>query len=366
MKLRRFCAKCGKPITDANRIPNEFICRECSTSFIETENTSLKITLRRCKECGAFSLLNQGKEFPWIFKPKEQSDMDFLSDLLYKHIFLRLEKKEDAEYSLFFEENVKFLSNQSITVIVESVRKLATLRSPFLIREKDIMCVHCAKKVGGRFDAVVQIRIQHDDDKERLEKIMEEVGKIDFEEKHRNLKNFISVTDTVTNGFDLKTSSNPMSNVLIRRLRVKFHLELKTSKKLMGPDPETGGDMYRHYTLLRLLPVIKNDIVLVENVSYRVKKVTKNKVVLQHLTSNKVQQHSFSLFQKKKWKILSHSVLKNDIVLVENVSYRVKNTRHEIVLQHLTSDREQKYSFSEFQKVKWEIISHEDAEVNEG
>ena len=44
----------------------------------------------------------------------------------------------------------------------------------------------------------------------------------------------------------------------------------------MGKNAETGGDLYRHYVLLRKLPVSKGDHVEIEGISYVIKNITKN------------------------------------------------------------------------------------------
>ena len=134
---------------------------------------------------------------------------------------------------------------------------------------------------------------------------MEEVNKIEELENFKNIKNFISINEATKNGYNLKVSTNVMAKVLTSKLRSKYHFEIKNSKKLMGVNSETGADLYRHSTLLRLIPIERSDNVQIDNIEYYVKKITHNKIVLQNIETGKITQANFDVFQKKKWKSLN-------------------------------------------------------------
>lgn len=52
---------------------------------------------------------------------------------------------------------------------------------------KKIQCPYCAQKSGGRFDAIIQIRIQHPRDNPMLQIILDEIHHIEFDEHQKNL-----------------------------------------------------------------------------------------------------------------------------------------------------------------------------------
>jgi nonsense-mediated mRNA decay protein 3 len=306
LKLRRFCAKCGKQLNDLTQNYPGFICASCYGQVAKDYALPLKFQFRRCLYCKAFSLKKkkEDQEYAWEYKPKDESDIDFLSRMLYSRILFHLEKKYNYRFELFIPQEIDLNENKifSVQVHAKALEDIQNLPNKEIeIQMREIHCPHCAKKHGGRFDAIVQIRIQSSKDKTRLDEIKAEVNSIEKEENFSHLQNFISKMDSTINGFDMKVSTNGMAKVLIAKLRAKYRFEIKHSKKLMGVDGETGADLYRHSTLLRLVPVQRGDRIKIDNIAYEVKNTTKNRIVLHTIKGGKVKQVNFGLFQKKKW-----------------------------------------------------------------
>jgi len=307
MKLKRFCSKCGKIFTEDETIYEGFLCSQCYGLIEEHIDLPQNYQLRHCIQCGAFSLRLDTQEFPWEYQTGNETEIDFITRQLYEHLLYRLEKKTDLQFEIFFKSNMKLTQEADISFIIQGFKgdQVKYQENDLHFRTREISCPHCAKKTGGRFDAIVQIRIQHSRNEADLSRIIEEIQHIEKSENMVNLSSFITRIEKTINGFDLKVSTNVMARALIARLKAKFHFEIKHSKRLMGVEQTTGGDLYRQSTLLRLVPVQKDDQILLEGKLFTVKNITKNKIVLQSPQESKKVQVNFDVFQKKKWSFFS-------------------------------------------------------------
>lgn len=303
MKLRKFCSKCGRLFEEKEKIYPDFLCKECYGDVDLDLELPQKIQIRRCTECGAISLRIDDKFMKWQYIPEDETQIDFLSRLLYENLIFRLEEKNNLQCNLFISQDTELDQEKDISFQLECYKNpnIPPETLDFLIKLRDISCIHCAKKSGGRFDAIVQIRIQHPRDERRLPEILQEIRAIEEEENHKNLAFFISKVDETTNGFDLLVSNNAMGRALMNKLRSRFPFEIKHSRRLMGLDSENGQKMYRQSTLLRLVPVERGDKILFDGQRYHVKNITHHKVILEKLPDKKVKQINFDQFQKKKW-----------------------------------------------------------------
>ncbi len=304
MKLRKFCSKCGKSFEASDHIYEGFQCEACYGKIELNIVFPHKMQIRHCSECGAYSFRIDDKMYKWAFKSDDETEIDFLSQLLYKHILFSLEDQHQIKCSLFFPDKIKLTQEKDIISRAEFSKddNLPVESYDMIIKTREINCTHCAKKSGGGFDAIVQIRIQHTRDKPRLQELLEAIRKIEFEQNHKNLSFFITKVDWVTNGFDLKVSKNAMSRALMNGMKTKFPIEIKHSRKLVGINQENGTKLYRQSTLLRLVPVHAGDTIIFDGLTYSVKHLTHNKVVLIKHPENKVKHVNFEMFQKKKWK----------------------------------------------------------------
>ena len=218
MRLRKFCAKCGKSIINDSNNTRNFLCNECTSKIIPNYIIPEKLTLRNCINCGAYSLKFKDQEYNWQYKSSAIDDSEFLKKILKENIFIKFDKKFNVTSEFSFENPDLFERiDIKINVTIKSEDN-PEVQEELLILLREISCPYCARRRGGRFDAIVQIRIQHQKDKKKLEEILTDCLKIEEKENFKNLANFISKIDNVTNGFDLKVSTNAMARVLIARL----------------------------------------------------------------------------------------------------------------------------------------------------
>ncbi len=306
MKLRRFCSKCGISIKENTHIYKDFVCEQCFGKIESLDDNTLKLQIRKCIYCNAFSLRNREQEFKWLYHPENEPEIDFMSKILYNNIFLKIEEKTKQRYELFFNKDFNLYDNADINLLIQisSDDHIKVKEESIIIKKKEIHCPYCAKKKGGRFDAIVQIRLQHPNDKNKLDEVMNDIKKIEKKENFRNVQNFISIIDPTINGFDLKVSTNAMARVIISKIRTRYHFEIKFSKKLIGVEQETGSDLYRLSTLLRLLPIEPKKKFLLEGIPYIVNNITKNKITIKNIDTNKISQVNYNIFQKKRWKLI--------------------------------------------------------------
>ena len=304
MKLRKFCAKCGRALTNESNNYNNYLCTDCNSQIVPNYVIPEKFTLRNCNNCGAYSLKTKDQEYNWQYKSSAIDDSVFLKKILKENFFLKFDKKFNVKSEFSFENPDLFERIDIITNVIIKSKDKPEVQEEILIKLREISCPYCARRRGGRFDAIVQIRIQHQKDEKKIEEILADCLKIEESENFRRLSNFISKIDNVTNGFDLKVSTNAMARVFIARLRKKYHFEIKISKKLIGVDSEKGSDLYRLSTLLRLIPVDKNDLILFEGIKYYVKSISKNRISLQIVSGGKIKNIKYSDFQGKKWLFL--------------------------------------------------------------
>ena len=172
MKLRRFCAKCGKVVDNQYQINNNFLCEDCSGLIRVSYTVPQKIQFRSCVFCNAHSIRNGSidKEYPWAYKPEDESDLDFVSRLLYEHLFLKIEKKQNLTYELFLPLNFKIVQKGDLEVKIEvsGTDSQKFDEGTMTIKLRRIHCPHCAKREGGGFDCTLQIRIQHESNQDLL------------------------------------------------------------------------------------------------------------------------------------------------------------------------------------------------------
>lgn len=306
MKLNRFCAKCGTPLQEDVLDPSKFLCAKCNIQSQGDFPVPSNISLRKCFRCGAFSLIKDEQQFEWQYKPDAEDELDFLSRILYEHIFSKLEKKTKLMYQIFVSSTLNLSKDQTIEVIVQTdpSGQGHFIQKTLNLRVKERQCEHCAKKLGGRFDAVIQIRIFNDRDQPRLVEIMEYIHQLDCSNQQEKANCFISKIEPTTNGYDIKVSNNVVLKSMVASLRGKFNFEMKLSKTLSGVDHQTGGELYRNFVLLKLVPVQRNDVVRIEDKIYLIKNFVKNKVLVQNKTTGKNTQLPFTIFEKKKYQIL--------------------------------------------------------------
>ncbi|MDT7858936.1 MAG: NMD3-related protein [Candidatus Aenigmarchaeota archaeon] len=162
------------------------LCLECFIDRLEIQ----KINIRRCKVCGRYFVSNKS------FDSRENA-IDF-------YVKKFLSKKHG--------EIVNLLPTNKIEIF-----------------EKQFFCSYCKKFVSRKIEAILQLRGKN------VEYIVEKYG---------------LVGKPVRGGFDINFSFKRYAYELINKLRKKYKLSMKVSRKLMGL--REGKKVYRDTILVRI------------------------------------------------------------------------------------------------------------------
>ena len=131
-----------------------------------------------------------------------------------------------------------------------------------------------------------------------MDPLIDEVVEYAQKVQQKNPEQFISDIEELPHGFDLKLSIKSMKTSIQSYLTGRYAFIVKTSKKLMGKNPNTGGDLFRTYVLLRYIPFHTNDIIRMKNTTYLVKKIQANRIILEDIDNNTLNIHNFEYFEK--------------------------------------------------------------------
>jgi len=162
------------------------LCLDCYIEKLEIQ----KIRIRRCKVCGRYFVSNKS------FDNREDAIRFYIKKFLSKKLG----------------EIVNALPNNKIEVV-----------------EKEFVCNDCRKFVSRKIEAILQLR------GENVEEIAEK---------------YELIGKPVRGGFDINFSLKKYAYELINKLRKKYNLSMRVSRKLMGL--KEGKRVYRDTILVRI------------------------------------------------------------------------------------------------------------------
>jgi NMD protein affecting ribosome stability and mRNA decay len=297
--VRRFCAKCGDPLTattvatlgdpDLGEVSGSpaaaVLCRTCAGQHDVRIFFPHKISLLECSDCGDFSVAVDNEVGKWVpFDPLEEEKLDFVTRLFFERLLYKLEAQHKVEFSVFLraeELEVDTANRVNLVVHAKSPQGQVVDEQQLMVNHKVRCCPACAKKRGGRFDAILQLRLIHPRSTQLLEAAKSVLEAEANRANARNREAFISKVEPVPNGYDFKLSTKYLTKHLTGTLLRAYPAIVKVSTKLMGINQETGGELNRLYLLVKLLPVEVGDDVETGGITYRVRKFVKNGVLLQ-------------------------------------------------------------------------------------
>jgi NMD protein affecting ribosome stability and mRNA decay len=162
------------------------LCLDCYIERLEIQ----KIRIRRCKVCGRYFVSDKS------FENEEEAIEFYIKKFLSKKLG----------------EVAKVLSSSKIEIL-----------------EKEFVCNYCKKFVSRKIEAILQLR------GENVGEIVEKYGLIG---------------KLVRGGFDINFSFKRYAYELINKLRKKYNLSMKVSRKLIGL--REGKKVYRDTILVRI------------------------------------------------------------------------------------------------------------------
>lgn len=305
--VRRFCPKCGKEFLLGEKYFENFYCSKCYSHNQRHIDLPSSITINSCQFCNSYSITLDGEISPWeLYRPDEEELFDFIADLIYRRVLKRIEKEEHINLGLDIEENdIDFQKCKEfkINVLSGENEKLQGACKEMLVFVKKIYCNSCAAKKGGQFDSVIQVRYMNAKDHDKLAKLLDEISEYDEFIHDNQPENFVSQVDDVTNGYDLKMSTKQYAKHMVSWIRERYPMHLTISKKLMGVERMTGGDLYRIYFNLALLPVEKGSIIDVGEDEFEIVSIRNNDVKMKKIGTDKITMVKLDWFSKKDYRI---------------------------------------------------------------
>ena len=295
--MEYFCPKCGETIKpeEVSFYKKYFSCRACHSPEIGEISHNKQYTIHLCSGCLSYVFDRNPKNALW--KKVNYDEIDpVITHILEKEVLSSLPDASRDKFEIIFPPVHDIPSK----VDVELSSSGGSTEITLLL--KQALCKTCNKLLSRRFDAVIQLRtikLKSNKLKEVLDPLVDEVVALARKTQQKNPEQFISDIEELPHGFDLMLSIKSMMTSIQSYLTSRYAFIVKTSKKLMGKNPNTGGDLYRTYVLLRYIPFQVNNTIRIQNVTYTIKKIQANRIILEDVETHVVKTHNFDYFEKK-------------------------------------------------------------------
>jgi len=295
----RFCAICGKDITE--NAPHYGMCLECYLKENPLFKLVEKLSFKVCIDCGGYT-----KKEDWI-NPKENDIFYIIEEAIFNFLLKPYLRKENIDFKISIDEDsLIFSSNDLIKSLDLTVYGI--LKNNINIKnEQKIkvninydLCQNCLNLRGGTyFLSIIQLRVKDKNYFSLIKEVLDNMQKYVEKLFEKDQKQYITKIVDQKNGVDLYLSTNELMNHIISLLRGNYHFILTRSKKLVGRDTQRGKNLYRLKTLIKFLPIYKNDLILIGNKKYFVESITKNKTILRDENGAKLIKDYSYFFNKK-------------------------------------------------------------------
>jgi NMD protein affecting ribosome stability and mRNA decay len=302
--MSRFCAICGKPISD--KAPHFGMCLECYLKehplFELPDTFSLKI----CPNCFSYA-----KKQKW-FDSKIKDIFSIVENSIQKFLLEPNFKEKEIKFNIFIDESsLDYNSKDLIQALNVKIKGTYAKNSDIKHTEEmkiniDYeLCDNCQKLMSGEnYSSIIQIRVKSEKEFNLIKDILNQIQYFVEDIFKKDPKHYISKMVDQKYGVDLYLSTNELMNYIISFLKGKYPFLLKRSKKLVGRDSQKGKNIYRLKALIKFLPFDKNEILLINNTKFKVETILKNKVILKNQNGEKVSK-KFNYFFNKRYKIIN-------------------------------------------------------------
>ncbi len=233
MTMTRVCPRCG--VTDKEK---PFIGEFCIDCYLHDHPDIIrfkKMEIPVCVHCGRIRM--SGK---WV-EPSEQ----VLSDYIVTHM-----KTEMDNVSLEIEG--LDVTQSEIHVVIRVCGHIEgnklCLKRELEIPLKKTQCPVCSRIHGEYWEAKIQIRGPRDKQEIALSDIKSLIGSI----SKKDVRAKIFRIKYRKEGVDVFLGSKKIAKDLVKRLRSKFHAEIKRTRKLTGEDVYKGKRIYKETYSVRL------------------------------------------------------------------------------------------------------------------
>jgi len=296
---KRFCAICGDNLNDSS--PSFNMCLKCFLKEHPLFELPKNLSFKMCSDCGKYAKKEQWYE-------SGNDDLFFIiKEAITKFILKPVSKKGDVSFSILFNEDSYIYSNSGLIKSLNATIK-GTLNSDSTITHQEELkidinyqlCKNCSNIRGGfYFLSILQLRVNSETQFNLIQEVIENIYRYVENLFQKDDRHYISKIEDAEYGVDLYLSTNELMNYIIRFLRTNHHFILKRSKKLTGRDIQGGKNIYRLKSLIKFLPIKKDDIIIINNQSYRVETISKKNVFLRDDKGTKLIKNYKFFFEDK-------------------------------------------------------------------
>jgi len=299
----RFCAICGKVLD--NDAPHYNICLNCYLIEHPLFELPEKFTLKVCLDCRNYS-----KKEEWV-EPEDKDLFFAIQEAIKKYLLKSYLKRDTIDFKFTFDEqSFRFSSRDllsSLELTIQGILKednKTKYQQNLTVNVNYELCKNCTNLRGGTyFLSIIQLRVREETQLDFINDVLDNLQIYVEKLFQKDNKHYISKIDAQKYGVDLFLSTNELMNRIISYLRSEYHFILKRSKKLVGRDTQKGRNLYRLKTLIKFLPLRRNDAILINNQNFIVENITKNKVILRSEDDTK-KVKDFSYFFREKYQVI--------------------------------------------------------------
>jgi NMD protein affecting ribosome stability and mRNA decay len=174
----------------------------------------------------------------------------------------------------------------SIDIIVEGIlkdNKAIKHQQNIKINLAYDLCKNCMNIRGGiYFLSIIQLRVKDESYFSIINDALNDIHNYVEKLFEKDARHYITKLEDQKYGVDLYLSTNELMNYIVKLLNANYRFIIKRSKKLVGRDSQKGRNLYRLKTLIKFLPVNKNDKIFIEDREYYIENITKTKVIMRN------------------------------------------------------------------------------------
>jgi len=276
----RFCAICGIDIRDD--APHFGMCLNCYLKEHPLFELQEKLSFRICIDCGSYS-----KKEEWIL-PGENEIFSIVSEAISNFLLKPYLKKGNIEFDILIDEESIIFSSKDLINSVE-IDISGYLKGDNTIKHQQSikvslnyeLCKNCTNIRGGTyFTSTIQLRVRDEGYFNLIKTVLDDIQKYVEKAFEKDPRQYIAQIEDQKYGVDLFLSTNELMNHTISYLKNRYHFLLKRTKKLVGRDTQRGKNLYRLKSLIKFLPFSRNEMIVMNDINYRVETISKNRVVL--------------------------------------------------------------------------------------
>ncbi len=300
----RFCAVCGKEIEEDS--PHFSLCLNCYLKENELFSVEKDFTIRICINCG-----KHAKKDTW-FDSKASNTYEVLDHAIRQFLLKKYLKKGELDFKISFIESSCSYSSKGNLKAVKAIIEGFFKKKPKIkqtttidINIKNDLCKNCSNLMSGSYYvSILQLRVNSEHFLDITDDVMEELMGVIKKYFNKDEKHYVAKIEESKYGYDLYLSTNELMNHIISYLKPKYHFTIKHSKKLVGRDIQKGKNIYRLKTVLRFLPFNRGDRLMINDESYTIENIIKNKVILRNSHGSK-ETKPFNYFFEEKMHIIN-------------------------------------------------------------